>query len=55
MGEHSTWENGYIPGVWFVLERQLYFHEMKLDTPMNKDLVIGKLKVFENIVHSANI
>lgn len=26
-------KNGYIPGVWFVLERQLYFREMKLDNP----------------------
>lgn len=26
-------KNGYIPGVWFALERQLYFHEMKLDNP----------------------
>lgn len=33
MGEPGTWENGYIPGVWFVLERQLYFREMKLDNP----------------------
>ena len=48
-------KNGYIPGVWFVLERQLYFREMKMDNPYEQRFSYREIESVQNIVHSANI